>query len=263
MTRPHWMSRFLLSMSLLACACASASANRKADTYQARKQLTRELIARQDWREAFFYADGLHRERPKDAEVLVLRGIVYREQGMAQDAEADLREAVERQKDLAEAHAALAVLLDGAGRGVEAGEQHRLANALSPDNPGYLNNEGFSFFLRGKHAAAIQSYQRASRLDPTNRRIHTNLGFAFAAAGDWPRAAHEFDRGGPAPAHAKNNLGFAYERRGDLGTAYGLYLEAVRLDPKCAQARANLVAVAEKLGRPVPEELPREERKRP
>jgi Flp pilus assembly protein TadD len=262
MTRPRFRPAVLCAC-LLACACAASTASQKPDTYQARKQLARELIARQAWREAFFYADQLHRERPKDAEALVLRGTVYREQGMVQDAETDLREATKRQPELAEAHAALAVLLDGMGRGTDAAEHHALANKLSPDNPAYLNNQGFSLFLRGKHSDAIAAYQKAARLDPTNRRIHTNLGFAFAATGDWRRAAQEFDKGGPAPAQAKNNLGFAYERKGDLSNAYALYLEALRLDPHCAQARANLATVAEKLGRPVPDNLPADERKQP
>jgi Flp pilus assembly protein TadD len=253
---------------VMASACAASTANQKPDTYSARKRLTRELIARQSWPEAFFYADQLHREQPADAEVLVLRGTIYREQGMAGEAEADLREALQRAPQLAEAHAALGVLLDATGRGAEADGQHQKANALAPDNPAYLNNYGFSLFLRGKHEEAIKVYHQAARLDPTNRRIRTNLGFAYAAAGDWPRAAHEFDKGSATPAQAKNNLGFAYERRGDLGTAWGLYLEAVRLDPRCGEARANLTAVAAKLARPLPEDLPpaeggEEERKRP
>jgi len=236
-------------------ACASSAANHRPDTFNARKQLTRELIARQDWRAAFFYADQLHRERPKDAEVLVLRGIVYREQGLKQEAEMDLREALQRDSKLAEGHSVLGVLLDSTGRGQEAVAQHEQANALAPDNPAYLNNEGFSLFLRGKYEDAIHVYQKAARLDPTNRRIRTNLGFAYAARGDWPRAAHEFDQGGITKAQAKNNLGFAYERKGDLKTAYGLYLEAVRLDPHCGQARANLGAVAAKLGRKLPDDV--------
>ena len=253
---------------LLASACASSAANRKPDTFQARKGLTRQLIARQSFREAFFYADQMHRERPQDAEVLVLRGIVYREQGMKVEAEADLREALQRDPKLAEAHAALGVLLDATGRGAEAVKHHEKANALAPDNPAYLNNLGFSLFLRGKYKEAVNSYRQAARLDPTNRRIRTNLGFAYAAADDWPHAAHEFDKGSATKAQAKNNLGFAYERRGDLGTAYGLYVEALRLDPNCAQARANLVAIAEKLGKPLPEDLPAanaggQERKQP
>jgi Flp pilus assembly protein TadD len=237
-------------------ACATSAPSRTGDTFTARKQLTRELIARQDWREAFVYADQLHRERPKDAEVLVLRGTVYREQGMSAEAETDLREALVHNGSLAEAHAALGLLLDGSERGGEADLHHQKATALAPDNAGYLNNYGFSLFLRGKTADAVKVYQRALRLDPTNRRIRTNLGFAYAAVGDWPRAAREFDKGGATPAQAKNNLGFAYERKGDLGTAYGLYLEAVRLDPRCAPARANLGAVAAKLGKPLPDDLP-------
>ena len=67
----------ILGVLAVASGCATTSSSGKPDTFQARKQLARELIARQDWREAFFYADQLHRERPKDAEVLVLRGTVY------------------------------------------------------------------------------------------------------------------------------------------------------------------------------------------
>jgi Flp pilus assembly protein TadD len=249
--------RLVFALALVHCAaCASSGQNQKPDTYEARKRLARELIVRHDWPEAFFYVSQLYRERPGDVEALVLRGIIYREQGMPKEAETDLREALQKRGDLAEAHASLGLLLDETGRGAEGEQHHRRANTLSPENPAYLNNEGFSLFLRGKHREAIKLYQQAARLDPTNRRVRTNLGFAYAASGDWPRAAQEFDKGSATPARAKNNLGFAYERRGDLATAYGLYLEAVRLDPRCAPARANLSAVAEKLGKALPEDLP-------
>ena len=103
----------------------------------------------------------------------------------------------------------------------------------------------------------LEVYQRAVRLGPTNRRVRTNLGFAYAAAGDLPRAAHEFEMGG-RPAEAKNNLGFAYEQRGDLGNAFALYLEALRLDPQFGRARANLLYVAGKLGKEVPADVTKE-----
>jgi len=83
--------------------------------------------------------------------------------------------------------------------------------------------------------------------------VRTNLGFACAAVGDLRRAAREFQMGG-TEAEAKNNLGFAYERRGDMANAYDLYVEAVRLDPKGEHARSNLVHAAIVLGRPVPPE---------
>ena len=247
------MRRGLL-LFLLAAGCAGTFGHRRSDTFEARKRLAGELVARQDWEAAFFYADQLHREDPADAQVLTLRATVYRERGLPAEAEADLDDALARAPDLAEAHAALGILLDVTGRGDQAEPHHRRAAALAPGNASYLNNLGFSLYLRRQHREAVEAYQRAVRLGPTNRRIRTNLGFAYAAAGDLPRAAREFDMGG-TPPEAKNNLGFAYERRGDLGNAYALYVEALRLDPRCGHARANLVYVARKLGKEIPDDL--------
>src|SRR5207244_4095567 len=108
-----------------------------------------------------------------------------------------------------------------------------------PENATYLNNLGFSLYLRGKSREAVEIYIRAARLAPTTRRVRTNLGFAYAAIGDMPRAAREFQLGG-TPAEAKNNLGYAYEQHGDLPRAYDLYSEAVRLEPRAQRPRKNL-----------------------
>jgi Flp pilus assembly protein TadD len=237
---------FVLSTMLFGCAGLSGAP--KSDTFLARKKLARELVARQDLDEAFFYADALHREEPSDPEVLVIRGIIYREKGLNDEAETDIKAALAQNERLPEAHAALGILYDMSGRGVDAERHHKRAIVLAPSNAAVLNNLGFSLFLRRKHAEAITEYQKAVRLDPTNKRIRTNLGFAYAATGDFTHAAKEFTRGG-VPAEAKNNLGFAYERSGNLPRAYDLYLEAWRLNPKWARSRANLVHVAEKLGR--------------
>jgi Flp pilus assembly protein TadD len=221
-------------------------------TYEARTTLARELVERGDWGRAFAMLDGLHRERPDDAQVLTLRGIVYRERGLFADAETDLKAAVAADPKLPEAHAALGILYDVQMR-EEAEGQHREAVRLAPNNPAFLNNLGFSLFLRKQYKEAITQYDKAATLAPLSRRVRTNLGFACAALGDLRRAAREFQMGG-TPAEAKNNLGFAYERRGDMTNAYDLYLEAVRLDPSAQRARSNLVHAAQELGRPMPAE---------
>jgi Flp pilus assembly protein TadD len=246
------MRRVLVGVVVLAAAC-SALHQKRSDTFVARKRLTLELIEKRDWAHAFFYADELHREAPDDPEVLVMRGTIFREKGLPAEAEADLNEAI-KLGDLPEAHAALGIMYDMTGRGELAELQHQRAVALAQNNPAYLNNLGFSLFLRHKHQEAIAAYQRAVRMSPVNPRIRTNLGFAYAATGDFPRAAREFDMGG-LPADAKNNLGLAYERKGDLTNAYTLYIEALRLDPRCGPARANLVYVAKRLGKEIPEDL--------
>jgi Flp pilus assembly protein TadD len=236
-------------------ACASSSGQLNGDTFEARKKLTRELEKRGEWTPAFAYAESLHRERPRDAEVLVLRGTIYRERGMWTESEADLLEAIKLDQNEPEAHAALGILYDVSMRPALAEPQHRAAVKLAPQNAGYLNNLGFSLFLRGKHHEAIEQFEKAASLEPMSRRVRTNLGFAFAATGDLRRAEHEFEMGGTA-AEAKNNLGFAYERRGDLPRAYNLYLEATELDPKSTHARSNLVHAAQVLGRAVPASAP-------
>jgi Flp pilus assembly protein TadD len=222
------------------------------NTFEARRRLANELILRGDWQPAFAYVDQLHREQPKDPEILLLRATIYREQSLLDEAGADLREAAGLAPNLASVRAALGILDDMQRQPVEAEAQLRLAVKMEPENAVYLNNLGFSLFLHGKTKEAISFYELAARLAPMTRRTRTNLGFACAAQGDWHRAVREFELGG-TPVEAKVNLGFAYERRGDLTNAYDLYVEATRLDPKSKRARSNLVHVAELLGRPAPE----------
>jgi Flp pilus assembly protein TadD len=248
------LARTALVLSALA-GCATQRGGLNTDTFEARKKLTRELVNRGDWGPAFAYADALHRERPRDVEVLVLRGTIYRERALWPEGEADLREAVMIEDRSAEAHAALGILYDVTLRPTLAEPQHRIAVKLAPDSASYLNNLGFSLFLRGKPRDAIEYYEKAARLEPTSPRVRTNLGFACAATGDLRRAAHEFEMGG-TPAEAKNNLGFAYERRGDLPRAFDLYREATELDPKSTHARSNLAHAAQVLGREVPPGAP-------
>ena len=220
--------------------------------YAARHSLARELVSRGDWARAFAMLEDLHRERPNDTDVLTMRGIVYRERGLFADAETDLKEVLKLAPNSADAHAALGILYDVQMRS-EAEAEHRAAVKLAPNNPAFLNNLGFSLYLRHRFKEAVKSYESAARLAPLSRRVRTNLGFACAAMGDLRRAAREFQMGG-SEAEAKNNLGFAYERRGDMANAFDLYLEAVRLDPKGERARSNLVHAALVLGRPVPAE---------
>jgi Flp pilus assembly protein TadD len=235
-----------------ACA-ASGPSTKPTPSDTARIEMARQLVAREDWGAAFPLLSEIHRQRPDDAEALTLRGIVYREQGLYTDAEADLRAALKLAPESAQAHAALGIMFDVQMRpGAET--EHREAVRLAPNNPAYLNNLGFSLFLREHFKEAITQYEKAARLAPLSHRVRTNMGFAYAALGDLPSAAREF-RMGADEADATNNLGFAYERRGDMANAYDLYLQAVRLDPKAVHARTNLAHAALVLGRTLPPDL--------
>jgi Flp pilus assembly protein TadD len=245
----------ILALTSAVTACATPGRATKASTPPdlARMKMAEELVSRGDWPEAFSLLTELHQQRPEDAEVLTLRGIVYRERGLLPDAEGDLRAAVNLAPASPEAHAALGILFDMQMRpGAEA--EHRQAVRLAPNNPVYLNNLGFSLFLREHFKEAIREYEKAARIAPLSHRVRTNMGYAYAAVGDLPSAAREFRMGGNE-VDATNNLGFAYERRGDLANAYDLYLQAVRLDPTATRPRSNLVHAAVVLGRTIPAEL--------
>ena len=241
-----------LALSCALGACATGNMARRSQVDVARLSLARQLIERGDWGRAFELVDDIHRQYPDDAEVLTLRGIVYREKGLFADADADLHAALRARPKSAEAHAALGILYDVELR-PDAEAEHREAVRLAPNNPAYLNNLGFSLFLRQHFKDSIKEYEKAASLAPLSRRVRTNMGFAYAALGDLPRASREFSMGG-TEAEAKNNLGFAYERRGDLSNAYDLYLQSVRIDPTADRARSNLVHAALAQGRPVPPE---------
>jgi Flp pilus assembly protein TadD len=236
-------------------ACATSGHGTAAQTPAdlARMSMARELVQRADWAGAFPLLCQIHQQRPDDAEVLALRGIVYRERGLYTEAESDLRAALKLAPEMAETHAALGILFDVQMRpGAEA--EHREAVRLAPNNPSFLNNLGFSLFLREHYKEAISTYEKAARLAPLSHRVRTNMGFAYAAIGDLPSAAREFRMGG-SEVDAANNLGFAYERRGDMANAYALYLQAVRSDPTATRARSNLMHAALVLGRPVPDDV--------
>ncbi len=246
------LGTLMLSGALAACATSGSAGKTSTQADVARLSLARQLTERGDWERAFELLDEIHRQHPDNPEVLTLRGIVYRERGLFADAEADLRAALRASPSSAQTHAALGILYDVQMR-PEAEAEHREAVRLSPNNPAYLNNLGFSLFLRQHFTEAITEYENAARLAPLSRRVRTNMGFAYAALGDLPRASREFRMGG-TEAEAKNNLGFAYERRGDMSNAFQLYLESVRIDPSANRARSNLVHAATVLGRPVPPE---------
>jgi Flp pilus assembly protein TadD len=246
----------LLALAVAACACAGLRV-KHSETFRARKGMAQELVRRGDWPRAFGMVDALYREDPKDPEVLIFRGVIYREQKLFKEAEADLTEALALERDSAFGHSSLAILLDLEGRGVEALEHHRRAAELEPKNPGYINNLAFSLFVHGKARDSIPIFHQALRLNPMDARIRNNLGFAYARAGDFPHAAEQFAMAG-GPAAAKNNLGYAYQAASNWAQAFESYVEALRLEPGLSRARRNLDEVARRLGRPVPTDLPPE-----
>jgi Flp pilus assembly protein TadD len=233
----------LASLLLLSAGCALTGGSLRGDTVAARRDLARALVARGDLAGALALLQPLLADRPRDAEALALRGVVYREKGLLTEAEGDLKEALRLDDDLAAAHSAFGILKDLQLDTEGAEKHHRRAVELEPRNPRYLNNLAFSLFAHGRGREAIPLYIEAVRYDPSNARLRNNLGFAYAVAGDWPRARRQFEVGG-SPAAARLNLAMAYEKAGMAAQAIALYGEVGRLDPASRPAREGLARLA-------------------
>jgi Tfp pilus assembly protein PilF len=248
----------LLAVVLLS-ACATARRAERGGVSGVRLAVARDLVDRHQYGDALAAIQAIHESDGRSAATLTLRSLSYRGQGLTDDAEEDLREALRLERDYAPAHAALAILHDEAKRWADGEKHHRRAAELDPLNASYLSDWGWALYQQGRTQDAFTRLQQAVRLDPLPARYHNNLGFAYARAGDFTRAAQQFAVAG-SPAEAKNNLGYAYELAGNLPQAFESYSDAVRLGPGLVRARANLEEVARKLNRVLPSELARPEK---
>jgi len=242
---------FLAALAVAGCAGPRAEG---AGARQVQLGMAAQLGERGDWAASFAAADAVVREDPTDPTALVLRARALRHQGMYGEAEADLRRVLGQTPGNAAAHSELGLVCERTARPAEALEHHRRAHELAPGQPRYTNNLAFALLVRGKGREAVPLLEEALRIEPGSERLRNNMGFALASTGDFRGADRQFRMAG-TPAQAAANLGFAYERAGNLAQAYEQYVRAVRMDPAADRPRANLAHVARELGRDVPAEL--------
>jgi Tfp pilus assembly protein PilF len=85
------------------------------------------------------------------------------------------QDAVERAPGDVTAWIGLAASYDRLGRFDLADRAYAAAAKLEGETPRLLNNEGYSYMLRGDLKAAQAKFQRALRLDPTNETTLNNM----------------------------------------------------------------------------------------
>jgi len=90
-------------------------------------------------------------------------------------AERYLRATVEKQPENAAAWIALAATYDRIRRFDFADRAYRMAIRLSGETVQILNNQGFSYMLRGDFRTAMAKFKKAYRMDPGNPTIANNI----------------------------------------------------------------------------------------
>ena len=111
--------------------------------------------------------------------------------------------------------------------------------------------QGYALGRLGKHAEAVQSYERATRLSPEDEPAWLSMGQSQSELGLSERAIQTYKqalRYRPESAQAYQALGDIYQKQGKLDLAIFNYRECVRYDAESAQAWYGL-AVAYQLSR--------------
>jgi protein O-mannosyl-transferase len=162
------------------------------------------------------------------------------------DATAEFETALRLHPDFPEAHNNLGVALDRMpGHGPEAIAHFRTAVRLRPDYLEALVNLGNALASDPSQLPdAIGAFETALRLDPNDAAAR--LAFANAlmrAPGRLPDAIAQYRRAlelRPAYREARNNLGAALARAGQIDDAIAQYRAALALDPNDAATHVNL-----------------------
>ena len=134
--------------------------------------------------------DGYGEENPprdkNNAEARLLRGLIYKEQGLKGPAIAEFQKAVEIRPDLVEARVQLAAYLLEAGNAQEA--VPHLETALRYDNANlYAHlNLGDAYRLQGKVAESKRELEWVIQKDPSLAQPHYDLGLLYLFADNIP-----------------------------------------------------------------------------
>jgi Flp pilus assembly protein TadD len=229
------MRSFLVTVVLIFAAVGCGAAARHHKTMQAegeafRYELAELYVAKGASEAAIPLLQRILGEHPDDPRARVLYGTVLRDQGLLPQAEGQLREALKISADRADAHAALAILLDLTDRHGEALRHHKRAAKLEPGNASYRNNLGFSLLSAGKAEDAIGPLEAALELDPGLPQAYANLGFAYGRAGRLDDAERTL-RSGLGEAAALYDLALIRDERGEADEADALRLRAYAIDP--------------------------------
>jgi tetratricopeptide (TPR) repeat protein len=154
---------------------------------------------------------------PEDETAWLTLGMVLSSAGRWREASEALAEAVRLDGDVLAARMAFARALEKSGKLDDAAFQLLQAQKLVPDDPRPLKELGAVFYKKGLYDKSVQFLTRARGLAPNDARV-------FYA------------------------LGLAQEARRDPGAAIASYRQAIKLDPKFADARKTLADVLAAMG---------------
>ncbi len=141
------------------------------------------------------------------------------------------------------AHNNLGIILAQKGLADEAIAQFRKALEVRPDNAEAQNNLGRALLQNGNADEAITHFQKALQINPGYAGAHNNLGNALLPKDRVDEAIIQYQTAlqiKPDFAEAHNNLGNALLKVGRVDEAIAHFQEALQINPVYSQALSNL-----------------------
>jgi TolB-like protein/Flp pilus assembly protein TadD len=163
-------------------------------------------------------------------------------------AQADARQALALAPDLAQAHLALANVVEGTLDFTQTNDEYERALALAPGNPQVSRNSGRFAAFMGHFDTGVAAARRAVVLDPLARNSHAVLGVALYTARRYQEAVAAFAEVISLEPDYKETYGFrglAYYGLGDLKRARA----SCETKPDHWLSQQCLAVIYDKLGR--------------
>lgn len=187
-------------------------------------------------------------ENPEDPDLLSVRAHLFAGRDKLDEAEADLRKAVEAAPFHWSARSQLGHLLKTDGRQEEAVEVFEQLLHIQAGDPGTLSSIG-TILVDTDPVAAIPYLEEACRLAPGQKTYLTTLGTAYLKVGRLNESESAFRRSIELDSEepsVQNNLGIVLTHRGKFDEAISVLRDLLRKSPGFFKARNNLaIALAE------------------
>ncbi|MBD3638176.1 MAG: tetratricopeptide repeat protein [Crocinitomicaceae bacterium] len=199
---------------------------------------------------ADYYISSSLRNNPYSPEPYFTRGLIYRtdyyqtgRESSWDIAKSSFQTAIEQDPDFYEAFIELGVMHAEKGDSI-ALEYYNSAIDIYPESIEAWYNKGYYYQSRGEVDNALNCYYTLKSIDSTWYSSYYNIGYIhLIMTEELDSAIYYFEKctyWDPGNYAAFNNLGLAWEKKGDLNNARKYYHKAVEINPDFQLAKDNL-----------------------